>query len=142
MRTHELDSKAQSLYEHLGELRSRLIKCVYILIIATGVCYGFSEQIFNFVRAPISPYLQGGGLIYVELRWGANSKEELASCQDIKDANKMRWYKAQQTLRNQMARDTNIFTGYSLEELELNRSKLGPEQPSNFDLIQILDQTL
>lgn len=64
MRTHELDSKAQSLYEHLGELRSRLIKCVYILIIATGICYGFSEQIFNFVRAPISPYLQGGGLIY------------------------------------------------------------------------------
>lgn len=64
MRSDELDSKAQSLYEHLAELRKRLINCVFILLIATGICYGFSEKIFNFVRAPISPYLPGGGLIY------------------------------------------------------------------------------
>ncbi|WP_374029455.1 twin-arginine translocase subunit TatC [Bdellovibrio bacteriovorus] len=64
MNREELDSKAQSLYEHLAELRKRLINCVFILIIATGICYGFSEKIFNFVRAPISPYLPGGGLIY------------------------------------------------------------------------------
>lgn len=64
MRREELDSKAQSLYEHLAELRTRLIHCVYILLIATGICYGFSEHIFNFVRAPIAPYLPGGGLIY------------------------------------------------------------------------------
>lgn len=64
MRSDELDSKAQSLYEHLGELRSRLINCIYILLIATGLCYGFSEKIFDFVRAPIAPYLPGGGLIY------------------------------------------------------------------------------
>ncbi len=64
MRSEELDSKAQSLYEHLAELRKRLINCAYILVIATGICYGFSEKIFNFVRAPIAPYLPGGGLIY------------------------------------------------------------------------------
>ncbi|MGZ3769701.1 MAG: twin-arginine translocase subunit TatC [Bdellovibrio sp.] len=64
MRREELDSKAQSLYEHLAELRTRLINCVFILLVATGICYGFSEKIFDFVRAPIAPYLPGGGLIY------------------------------------------------------------------------------
>ena len=64
MRREELDQRAQSLYEHLGELRTRLIRCVLILFVATAVCYGFSDHIFNFVRAPIAPYLPGGGLIY------------------------------------------------------------------------------
>lgn len=64
MRSEELDSKAQSLYEHLADLRKRLINCIYILVLATGICYGFSEKIFNFVRAPIVPYLPGGGLIF------------------------------------------------------------------------------
>lgn len=64
MKREELDTKAQSLYEHLAELRKRLINCAYILVIATGVCYGFSEKIFDFIRAPIAPYLPGGGLIY------------------------------------------------------------------------------
>ncbi len=64
MRSEELDAKAQSLYEHLAELRKRIINCAFILMIATGICYGFSEKIFNFVRNPIVPYLPGGGLIF------------------------------------------------------------------------------
>ncbi|KHD87281.1 MAG: preprotein translocase [Bdellovibrio sp. ArHS] len=64
MKSEELDSRAQSLYEHLADLRKRLINCALILVVATGICYGFSDQIFNFVRAPIAPYLPGGGLIY------------------------------------------------------------------------------
>lgn len=64
MKSEEMDSKGQSLYEHLGELRIRLIYSAYILIVATGICYGFSEAIFNFIRAPIQPYLPNGGLIY------------------------------------------------------------------------------
>lgn len=64
MRSDELDSKAQSLYEHLSELRSRIINCVYILVISTSFCYAYSETIFNYVRKPIAAYLPGGGLIY------------------------------------------------------------------------------
>ena len=64
MRSDELDSKAQSLYEHLSELRSRIINCVYILVISTGFCYAYSETIFDYVRKPIAAYLPGGGLIY------------------------------------------------------------------------------
>ncbi|WP_413292155.1 twin-arginine translocase subunit TatC [Bdellovibrio sp. HCB185ZH] len=62
--SEELDQKAQSLYEHLGELRFRLVRMVWILLIATGICYHFSEQVFDYIRAPIAPYLPGGGLIY------------------------------------------------------------------------------
>lgn len=64
MKSDELDSKAQSLYEHLTELRIRLVNCLIILFVAAGCCYAFSEQLFDFVRAPIAPYLPGGGLIY------------------------------------------------------------------------------
>ena len=60
----ELEQKTQSLYEHLADLRVCLIHCAYILIIATAICYGFSEKIFNFIRTPIAPYLPNGGLIY------------------------------------------------------------------------------
>lgn len=62
-KSEELE-KGQSLVEHLGELRTRLINCAYILIIATAFCYNFSDKIFDFVRAPIAPYLPGGGLIF------------------------------------------------------------------------------
>lgn len=78
----------------------------------------------------------------VELRWGASSDKELATCPDVKDARKMRWYHAKQTLRNQMARDTNIFTGYTLEELERKAPSLGPAQPENNNLIERLEAEL
>jgi sec-independent protein translocase protein TatC len=58
------DTSSQPLFEHLAELRTRLVQCAIILVVATGICYGFSEKIFDFVRAPIAPYLPGGGLIY------------------------------------------------------------------------------
>lgn len=64
MSREEMEFKNQTLVEHLSDLRVRLVNCVIILVIATGICYGFSERIFDFVRAPISPYLPGGGLIY------------------------------------------------------------------------------
>lgn len=53
-----------SLVDHLVELRTRLIYSAYALIIATGVCWGFTEKIFNYIRQPIQQYLPMGGLIY------------------------------------------------------------------------------
>jgi sec-independent protein translocase protein TatC len=64
MSSQSLDEKSQTLYEHLAELRVRLINSAYILIVATGICYAFSEKIFDFIRSPIAPYLPDGGLIY------------------------------------------------------------------------------
>jgi len=54
----------QELVEHLSELRVRLINCLLIILAGTAICWGFSEKIFALIRAPIAPYLTGGGLIY------------------------------------------------------------------------------
>ncbi len=77
-----------------------------------------------------------------ELRWGATSEKELATCPDIKNENKMRWYRAQQTLRNRTVRDTNIFTGFTLEQLEANSANLGPANPPNMKLIETMEREL
>jgi hypothetical protein len=78
----------------------------------------------------------------IELRWGASSQEELRRCPDLNDSVKMRWYKAQQPLRNQVDRDTSIFTGYTLEGLEQNASKVGPAKPQNLNLIERFEKEL
>lgn len=64
MTSHEADLKVQSLHDHLADLRTRIINCIFILLIATITCYSVSEHIFNFVRVPITPYLPEGGLIF------------------------------------------------------------------------------
>lgn len=64
MTTEETTAQQQSLFDHLSELRVRIVHSLIGLFVATCICYGFSEKIFNFIRAPIAPYLPGGGLIY------------------------------------------------------------------------------
>lgn len=78
----------------------------------------------------------------VELRWGASSPEELASCPDIRDNAKVRWYNATQTMRNQMARNTDIFTGYTLEQLEGKTQEVGPALPPNLNLVERMQTEL
>lgn len=53
-----------TLVDHLAELRTRLIYCAYGLLVATALAYSQSDRIFNFVRAPIAPYLPNQGLVY------------------------------------------------------------------------------
>jgi len=59
----DFDQRA-SIIEHLVELRTRVIRSIAIVILGFIACYFFSEQIFNFLRAPIQSYLPGGGLHY------------------------------------------------------------------------------
>lgn len=58
------DFKNQSLIEHLGELRVRIVNSLYGLVIGTGLAYWQSEHIFNFIRQPIQKYLPQNGLVY------------------------------------------------------------------------------
>lgn len=64
METPESLDKHQSLIEHLVELRIRVINSLYGVLVGFGVCYGFSEKIFDVLRRPIAPYLPTGGLIF------------------------------------------------------------------------------
>ncbi|MBK9293748.1 MAG: twin-arginine translocase subunit TatC [Oligoflexia bacterium] len=57
----KMSDEKQPLTEHLGELRARLIRIVFILFFGFVACYGFSEKIFEVIRAPILPFLPTGG---------------------------------------------------------------------------------
>jgi sec-independent protein translocase protein TatC len=56
--------KAETLTDHLKELRSRLIKASWSIAVLTVISYYFSEQIFDFLRQPAHKYLPNGGLVF------------------------------------------------------------------------------
>jgi sec-independent protein translocase protein TatC len=53
-----------SLIGHLSELRERIVRILFGVFLGMAICYNFTPDIFNLIRAPIAPYLQGGGLIF------------------------------------------------------------------------------
>jgi sec-independent protein translocase protein TatC len=65
----DLDETTAPLLEHLVELRGRLLKCVWALLLSGIVCYYFSDKIFAFLVHPLrDAYGPGGGkLVYTKL---------------------------------------------------------------------------
>ncbi len=57
-------SPNQSLVEHLVELRFRLIRSAWAILVGVLVCYHYSDLLFNIIREPIAPYLPSGGLVF------------------------------------------------------------------------------
>lgn len=53
-----------SLVEHLIELRVRVVRALFGIVIGTCVALYFSEQIFAILRAPVMPYLKTTGLVF------------------------------------------------------------------------------
>lgn len=62
--TESLEEAHHTLTDHLAELRDRLIKALWFIILGTAACYKYSDQIFTFIRGPIAPYLPTGGLVF------------------------------------------------------------------------------
>lgn len=62
----DLDDTKAPLLEHLIELRSRLLKCVYALAAAFALCYYFSDKLLAFL---VQPLRNAGGetLVYTKL---------------------------------------------------------------------------
>jgi sec-independent protein translocase protein TatC len=61
----EAPSDHMTLIAHLTELRYRLIKAAYGIIIGIGVGTYFSEEILTVIRAPVLQYLgPNGGLVF------------------------------------------------------------------------------
>ncbi len=60
------DRGDMGIIDHLTELRVRLINSAYAIIVSTGITFYFNEKIFNFIRAPVAPYLKDGvgGLVF------------------------------------------------------------------------------
>lgn len=59
-----VDPNNGTLVGHLTELRYRLVRSLWAALLGMVACYNFTERIFDLIRAPIAPYLNGGGLIF------------------------------------------------------------------------------
>lgn len=59
------DEKRMSFTEHLGELRTRIIRSCVVLTVAVISCYIFSNQIFELLAWPLKP-LSSHGIIQIE----------------------------------------------------------------------------
>lgn len=60
----DLTEKEQTLTDHLTELRVRLIRAMFWILLFTCLGWYFSEEIMTIVRHPIQKYLPDGGLVY------------------------------------------------------------------------------
>lgn len=54
------DPSRMTLWEHLEELRKRLIICIITLLVGFGVCWFYREPIFNVVQAPFLQFVKEG----------------------------------------------------------------------------------
>ncbi len=54
----ELGGKQMSFFEHLEELRQRLLHAILGLLIATGVCFYFSDDIYGWLAKPLTDTLR------------------------------------------------------------------------------------
>jgi sec-independent protein translocase protein TatC len=52
--TDDVESSRAPLLEHLNELRSRLIKCLLALLVATCICFAFASDIYNLLVTPFA----------------------------------------------------------------------------------------
>jgi len=59
MGPHEQDGTSMPLIEHLIEFRKRMMYSFVALLLATGLCYNFAEQIYQFLVAPLANVLPG-----------------------------------------------------------------------------------
>ncbi len=71
-----------------------------------------------------------------ELRWGARSSEELATCPD--DANKRAWYTAQDRLRNQVTRTYGEPMGWTLGQLRNPKLDIGIAEVPDVNVLAAL----
>jgi hypothetical protein len=83
----------------------------------------FQEVIARLYKMSFDPYH------CVELRWGASSDAELATCTS-RTPEKMAWYAAEQRIRNSLERKYDKRMGWSLEELS-NRADMDDANPAN-----------
>lgn len=53
-----LHGKQMSFFEHLEELRQRLIRAVLSLFVASGICFYFADEIYAFLARPLTETLR------------------------------------------------------------------------------------
>ncbi len=121
-----LDYRGRNLQADISAAyQSAVNRCVVQYLNSDGrkVSLTLKDLIDRAILISDDPYL------CPELRWGARSGRELASCEEARDPNsvKMRWYNATQRFRNKLETSNSWVMNYTLDELE-NATKSGDEK--------------
>jgi sec-independent protein translocase protein TatC len=58
------EEKQMTFVDHIRDLRDCLRNAVLAVIVGMGLAWAFTEQVFDFIRKPIQPYLPQGGLVF------------------------------------------------------------------------------
>lgn len=56
-------SQGLTLIDHLTELRDRLVRSIFAIVVCTGICWFFKEQIFLFLSKPLADHLKDGSMV-------------------------------------------------------------------------------
>ena len=89
--SQEPEAGAQmSFLDHLDELRKRLVSSVIILVIAFGVCFYFSEGIYNFLSVPIRRALNEASRRNVPIK-GIIGNEAVIAIDNLKEGDTGRY---------------------------------------------------
>ncbi len=62
--TEAVNEGHMSFIEHLRDLRECLFRAVLGIFVGMCLCWGLSDHLFEYIRKPIQPFLQGGGLVF------------------------------------------------------------------------------
>ncbi|HEY0281556.1 MAG TPA: hypothetical protein VGC27_02905 [Rhizomicrobium sp.] len=123
-------------YDLHGDLRraykagSKACTITYLSSAKRPVAMTFDDMMHRLFAMSFDPYH------CIELRWGA-SGEERDSCPDSKS--KLKWYEAEQRLRNQSERTYDIQMGFDLGELNRHVKGTGIDEPPPVDIAALID---
>ena len=112
------------------EAQSTACTITYLNSAMRPVAMTFDDMMHRLFALSFDPYH------CIELRWGA-SGEERESCPD--SSAKLKWYEAEQRLRNQPDRTYDIQMGFDLGELNRHVKGTGIDQPPPVDIKSLID---
>ncbi|MBV9693663.1 MAG: hypothetical protein JO261_08180 [Alphaproteobacteria bacterium] len=110
--------------------QSKACPITYLNSAKQPVPMSFDDMMHRLFRLSFDPYH------CIELRWGAVG-EERASCPDQKM--KLKWYDAEQRLRNQPDRTYDIQMGFDIDELNRHVKGSGIDAPPPVDIKALID---
>jgi len=79
-----------SFLDHLDELRKRLVRSVIVIVIAFGVCWIFSDKIYNFLSVPIREALSEASRRQLPVE-GRTGSETVLALSNIKEGDSGRY---------------------------------------------------
>jgi sec-independent protein translocase protein TatC len=85
-----------SFLEHLDELRTRLIRSILFVVLATAVCWFFSDRIYNFLAIPVEQALADAQQRKVPIA-GLTGQETIVPLSTIKEGETGRYVFAEET---------------------------------------------